>query len=301
MPTKHILLAILVAALWGCNFIFVKMGMQEIPPLFLCALRFLLVSIPAIFFIPWPKNSFKIVALYGIIMFACQFAFIFMGIAFGIPAGMAALLTQTAVFFSIFFAAVFIGEIPTIWQTTGALLSFSGIALAATHIDSNMTLAGFLLVIAGAAASGFGNFMTRKLGHVNMPTLVSWGCLFSFPPLLMLSLFLEGSEQILFSLHHLSWLTLISLLYIVYMSTWLGYGIWCWLLGRYPVSAVVPFSVLIPVFAMVGSSLFLGENFESWKITVSGLVMTGLCVNLLVPRLITKRKDAEFKLNPSEV
>src|SRR5579862_883469 len=135
MPIQHILLAILVALLWGCNFIFVKLGVQEIPPLFLCAVRFLIASVPAIFFARLPKNALKLVVLYGLIMFALQFSLIFMGIAVGMPAGMASLLLQTSVFFSIFFAAIFIREIPTRWQMTGALLSFSGVMLAATHID----------------------------------------------------------------------------------------------------------------------------------------------------------------------
>lgn len=300
MPFKHILLAILVAAVWGCNFIFVKLGVHEIPPLFLCAVRFFLASVPAIFFIHRPSTSFKMVVLYGLIMFALQFSLIFTGIAVGMTAGMASLLLQTAVFFSIFFAAVFIREIPTIWQMMGALLSFSGVALAATHLDSNMTLAGFLFVIAGAVASGLGNLITRKLGHVNIVTLVSWGSLFAFPPILLLSLLVEGPEQILYASHNFSWLALISLLYIVYMSTWVGYGTWSFLLGRYPVSTVVPFSLLIPVFAMLGSTLFLGESFDPWKIAVSGLVIAGLCVSLLVPRLIARRKNIEFSLNLSE-
>jgi O-acetylserine/cysteine efflux transporter len=294
MPLKHILLATLVAAVWGCNFIFVKLGVHEIPPLFLCAVRFFLASVPAIFFIRWPNTTFKMVALYGLVMFALQFTLIFSGMAVGMTAGMASLLTQTAVFFSIFFAAIWLQEIPTIWQMMGALLSFSGIALAAAHLDSNMTLAGFLLVIAGGAAMGMGNLVTRKLGNVNMISLVVWGSLIAFPPLLIFSLLVEGPERILYAAHHFSWVAIISLLYIVYMSTWVGYGTWSWLIGRYQVSAVVPFSLLVPVFAILGSILFLGESFERWKLTVSGLVIAGLCVNLLVPRFITKRKDIEL-------
>jgi len=290
MPIQHILLAILVAAVWGCNFIFVKLGVHEMPPLFLCALRFFLASVPAIFFIRWPTHAFKMVALYGIVMFALQFSLLFTGMAVGMTAGMAGLLSQTAVFFSIFFAAIFIGEIPTIWQIMGALLSFTGIALAATHLDGSMTVAGFLLVIAGAACLGLGNLIARKLGHISTATLVGWGSLIAFPPLLIVSLLIEGPEHILSSLHHFSWLVLISLLYIVYISTWVGYGAWSWLLGRYPVSLVVPFALLVPVFAMLCSIVFLNESFEPWKMTVTGLVIAGLCINSLVPRLIRKKK-----------
>lgn len=293
MPLKHILLAILVSAVWGCNFIFVKLGVHEIPPLFLCAFRFFLASFPAIFFIRIPRTSFKLIASYGLIMFALQFALIFTGIAVGMTAGMASLLSQTTVFFSIIFAAILLSEMPTIWQIAGALISLSGIALAAMHIDSNMTLAGFLLVIAGAIAAGLGNLITRKLGHIHTSSLVAWGSLIAFLPLLICSYVVEGPKQMLYATNHVSWLVVISLMYIVYISTWVGYGTWSWLLGRYPVSTVVPFSLLIPVFAMLGSTIFLHESFEPWKMMASVLVIGGLCVNLLVPRLIAKRKYLE--------
>ena len=135
MPIQHILLAILVAAIWGCNFIFVKLGVHEVPPLFLCSIRFFLVTVPAIFFLPRPKNAFKVVALYGLIMFALQFALIFTGLSVGMTAGMAALLLQTGVFFSIIFAALLNNEMPTLWQLAGSLLSFSGIVFSALHIN----------------------------------------------------------------------------------------------------------------------------------------------------------------------
>src|SRR3990167_2356086 len=123
-----------------------------------------------------------------------------------------------------------------------------------------------------------------------MISLVAWGSIISFPPLLILSYVMEGSAQILYAIQHFSWLSLIALLYITYMSTWIGYGVWGWLLSRYPVATVVPFTLLVPVFAMLGSMVFMGESFEPWKITVSGLVIAGLCVNFLVPRFIARKK-----------
>lgn len=297
MPIQHILLAILVAAIWGFNFIFVKLGVHEIPPLFLCAVRFLMVTIPAIFFIPRPTNSFRIVASYGLIMFALQFALIFTSLAVGMTAGMASLLLQTGVFFSILFAAVFNSEIPTAWQIAGSLLSFSGIGLAALHLDGSMTLGGFLLVLAGAAAMGLGNLITRRLGTINIATLVTWSSLIAFPPLLTLSFLVEGPARIVNSLHHFKGMALVSLLYIVYISTWVGYGAWSWLLCRYRVSLVVQFTLLVPVFGMLGSSLFLGEHFETWKMIVAGLVIAGLGINLLGPRLFAQKKEFNLAEN----
>ncbi len=298
MPIQHILLAILVTAVWGCNFIFAKFGVHEVPPLFLCAIRFLIASVPAIFLVPFPKKSMPLIGLYGLVMFAMQFSFMFIGIALGMAAGMATLLSQTTVFFSIMFASLFIRETPTRWQILGALVSFFGVALAARHLNhTNMPLSGFLFVLAGAVSAGFGNLITRKLGHVNTATLISWGCFIAFPPLLLLSFLVEGTHQIVYSLHHVTWLGITSLAYMVYISTWVGYGTWSWLLGRYAVSTVVPFSLLIPVFAMICATVFLHETLEPWKLNVALLVILGLCVNLFVPRLILQIKGSKPALD----
>ena len=128
MPLKHILLALLVVVIWGVNFIFVKLSLDECSPLLLCALRFLLASVPAVFFIRPPAIPFKIVALYGMFMFAIQFSLLFLGMHVGMTPGMASLIMQVQVFFSLFFGAVFLNEKPNAWQIIGALVSFSGIS-----------------------------------------------------------------------------------------------------------------------------------------------------------------------------
>jgi len=153
-----------------------------------------------------------------------------------------------------------------------------------------MTLSGFLLVIAGAAAMGFGTLINKKLGRVNMLALVAWGSFISFIPLLVLSLYLEGPAQISYAIQHCSWLAVISLLYIVYMSTWVGYGLWGWLLSRHTVIKVVPFTMLTPVFALLGRAIYLDEKFEPWKMTVAGLVISGLLFNFLLPLLKPRAK-----------
>lgn len=288
MQIKHIILAVIVAAIWGCNFILVKIGVQEMPPLLLCALRFFFASVPAVFFIRRPAAPFKIVALYGLVMFALQFSLIFTSLSVGMTAGMASLIMQTQVFFSIFFAMVFLGERLAGRQILGALVAFAGIFLVAMHLDSNMTLSGFLLVISGAIVWGIGNLITKKIRTVNILALIAWGSLTACLPLLFASFLIEGREKIVYSLQHFSWLTVISLTYIVFASTWVGYGLWNSLLNRYPVTTVVPFTLLIPIFGILSSVLILGESIETWKIIASVLVIMGLCINLLGSRFSAK-------------
>src|SRR5580704_2260691 len=144
MPISHLLLTLLVVVIWGLNFIFVKLGLQEFSPLLLCTLRFFLSSIPVVFFVKPPAGvPFRIVVLYGLVMFALQFALIFIGMYVGMTSGMASLIMQVQVFFSMFFAVIFLGEQPSIAQIVGALVAFMGIGVVAMHFDTNVSLLGF--------------------------------------------------------------------------------------------------------------------------------------------------------------
>lgn len=289
MPIKHFLLALLVVFIWGFNFLFIKWSLEEISPLLLCAIRFLMASIPAIFFIKPPAVSFRTVALYGFFTFALQFSLLFIGMHAGVTPGMASLILQIQIFFSMFFAAAVLGEIPHVWQILGALISFSGIAVVAMHIDNNQSILGFILIIAAAASWGFGNLITRKNNKINMIALVVWGSFIAFFPTMLFSLLMEGPSSVVYTYHHLSWVGITSVAYIVYASTWIGYGVWNWLLGRYSVGVVVPFTLLVPIIGVISSALILGEPLPLWKLIAGALVVAGLCINLFGARLFSKK------------
>lgn len=289
MPFHHFLLALLVALIWGMNFIFLKLALTEIPPLFLCALRFFLSSIPAIFFIRIPNIPFKKIATYGLVMFALQFGLLFIGMNFGMMAGMASLIAQMQVFFSIFFAYLWLSEVPNGSQILGSIISFCGIFVVGMHFDNeSVSLIGFVLILSAALTWGIGNTMTRQMKHINMLGLIVWGSFIAAFPLLILSFLFEGKSAIENTLTTTTITGFGSLLYIVYASTWIGYGTWNFLVSRYPVSVIAPFTLLVPITAMLGSILFLGEKLTDWKILACFLVITGLCISLLGKRFSEK-------------
>lgn len=285
MSILHAFLALIVATIWGINFIFVKLGLQEISPLFLCSLRFFLSSVPLIFFIKPPAVSFKLVVQYGTIMFALQFAMLFLGLAVGMTSGMASLIMQAQVFFSMFFAAIFLGERSHVWQIIGALVSFFGISLVALHIDASISFWGILCVLASAAAWGYGNLITKKMMQINMISLIVWGSFVACLPMFLFTLLFEGPGSMIYSYLHITSTGIVSLMYIVYVSTWLGYGIWNWLIGRYPVGKIVPFSLLVPIVGMLSSVIIFDEPMQEWKLISACLVLTGLCINLFGQRM----------------
>lgn len=290
MPISHLLLALLVVVIWGVNFLFVSVALNEIPPLLLCAVRFLLTSVPAILFFKLPRGSFKMVALYGLVMFALQFSLLFIGMNAGMPPGMASLIMQVQVFFSMFFAATMLDEKPYSWQLLGALVSFIGIAIVAMHFDQTVTYMGFIFILAAAATWGFGNLMTKKLTHIKTIPLVIWGSFFACFPMFLLSFLVEGLDVIQSTYQDLTWLGMSAVFYIVGASTWIAYVAWTWLVSRYPVGIVVPFTLLVPIVGLICSVIFLGEPLQFWKLLAGILVVGGLCINLLGSRFFLAKQ-----------
>lgn len=292
MPVHHIALALLVVAIWGCNFVATKIGLREIPPLQLCAIRFLFAALPAALIVPCPAAPFGRILAFGWVMFTLQFALLFSGMSAGASAGLSSLLLQTQAFFTVALAVAFVGERPSFWQMGGGLLSCSGIAVAAVHTGGDLSGLGLALILAAAAAWGVGNLMTKRLGKVDTLGLVVWGSLCAWPPLMLLSLLLEAEAWNPGHFGQLSWSALGAVAYIIYPSTLLGYVGWSWLLKHYPATTVAPFTLMVPIFGFTGSALALGEAIQGWKISAALLILAGLCINLFGARQI-RRADAE--------
>ncbi len=291
MSLFHLALILLLVLVWGFNFVVIRVGLDGMPPVFLAFARFFLACFPAIFFFKRPSAPFRRVALYSLLIFALQFALFFIGMGLGVPPGLASIVMQVHVFFSLLFATLLFHEKIKPWQILGGLISFLGIGYVGINLEGSVSLPGFFLVIMAAACWGTGSAISKTLGKVNMVSLVVWGSLIAWPPLLVLSLFLEGPGQIAYSLIHISWTSVGTLLYLTYLSTLFGYGLWSWLIHHHPLSTVAPFTLLVPVVAMLSSALVLGEPLQSWKITASALVIGGLFINFLGSCLFTKKKD----------
>lgn len=289
MKLTHFLMAILLAMIWGMNFIFVRIDLDQMSPFMLCAIRFTLASMPFVFFIKPPKLHFKWVMAYGMVMFVLQFLLLFIGVKAGMSPGMASFVMQVQIFFTMLFAALLWKEIPSFWQIAGGLIAFLGIGLIAYNLGGSMTMLGFLCVLGSAAAWAFGNVITKTIGKVNIISLLVWGSFVSSIPMILMAFIIDGPHEILASFHRLNWQSMGAILFIVYVATWCGYGIWSWLLREYTVSKIAPFTMLIPIFGILSSVIILGEPLQSWKIFAGMLVIGGLGVNLLGAQLFTRR------------
>lgn len=285
MPLKDVLLALVVIAVWGLNFVVIKIGLQGVPPLLLGALRFLLVLFPAVFFIPRPRLPWRWLLAYGMTISLGQFAFLFYAMSAGMPAGLASLVLQAQAFFTLLFAVPLLGERVRAGQLLGLLVAAAGLTLIGLRSGPGMTLAGFALTLCAASMWALGNIVTRRIGKVDILGLVVWGALVPPLPFLALSLWLEGPATLERAILGLDLQSLLAIVYLAFAATMLGYGLWGRLLSRYPASQVAPFSLLVPVVGLSASALLLGERLDIQQGAGVGLVLAGLLVNLYGARL----------------
>jgi O-acetylserine/cysteine efflux transporter len=282
-------LGLLVVFFWGTNFVVVRWGLGSLPPLLMAAIRFALVLLPAIFFLKKPNVSWASLALYGICVGTGQFGLLYIAMDGFISPGVASVVMQMQVFFTIAVAAQRNGEKPGAHQLLGLVPAAAGLGVILMHNGQDITLPGLALVLGGAVCWAISNQTTREAAHqaalrgtpMNPLAYVVWASLFAMPGLLLASLLLEGPSRILQSVSTSSWVIWPTLVWQSAANTLFGYTVWAWLLARYPAATVAPMSLLVPVFGMGASVLVLFEPLPAWKIIACLLIMAGLAVNLL--------------------
>lgn len=289
MAPRDILLALAVVLVWGTNFVAVKWGVAEVPPLLLSALRYVVAVIPVILFVRRPQVSLWLLVAYGMTVGVGQFAFLFSAIKLGMPAGLSSLVLQIQVFFSIGLAVLFLRERPSPSSLLGAVIAFAGIGVIAVERLQGAVLVPLLMTLAAAASWSVGNIVSKLVGRIDMLSFVVWSCLVPPIPLLLLSLLIEGPGAYQEAIASITWRGGGSLLFTAWLSTIFGYGAWNLLFSRYPASTVVPFALLVPIVGIGSSALLLGERITGLEAIGSILVFAGLLLNVFGPRLMAQR------------
>ncbi|WP_300345637.1 EamA family transporter [Nesterenkonia sp.] len=280
MPIRHVLLAVVVAVLWGVNFVAIHFALEQFPPLFLVALRFAVLALPALLFVPWAGVKIRYLIGYGLGFGTLQFFGLFLGMAAGFPAGLASLVLQASAPFTVLLGALLLREQITGRRAVGVAVAVTGLAVVGISRGSLDGWGPFLLVVLGAFGWALGNLASRKAQTDKPLALVMWMTVVPPLPMLALSLMVEGPETIgeamtsSLSADALpSWL---GFVYLVLMGTVVGAGIWVWLMRRHPAGAVAPFSMLVPIFGVLAAWLVLGQ-VPSWLELAGGaLVIWGV-------------------------
>ncbi|QHM73179.1 EamA family transporter [Mixta intestinalis] len=295
MTIKDLLLALCVVVAWGVNFVVIKVGLHGMPPFLLAALRFSLVALPAIFFVPPPRIPLRWLVLYGLTISFGQFGFLFLAINLGMPAGLASLVLQAQAFFTLLLGALLLAESLKWHHMAGIAIAAGGMFLLATSghgSAASITMTTMLLTLAAALCWGMGNITNKVImrrGNVPIMSLVVWSALVPIAPFFLCSWLFEGREAIVHSLTQITLSTVLVVVYLAFIATIVGYAIWGTLLGRYETWRVAPLSLLVPVVGILSAALLLGERLSLQQVVGAAVIVLGLLMNMFGGRLTSWR------------
>ncbi len=282
MKPLHVALAILVAVIWGIAFVVSKIGLESFTPPQLTALRFIVAAIAALW-LPRPAISWKALISIGLTVFTGQFLLQFFGIASGMPAGLTAVVVQTQALFTVLFAALVMGDKPSIRQVLGMLTAFIGLAMIGFTLGTAIPVAAFALTLGSAISWAIGNVLVKRLPKVDMLHLMVWTSLVPPIPALAISFVMDGSGSLFTAMSNASWLAVFAPIYLGLLASVFAYAVWGSLLQRYPAGAVAPFALLAPAVGAIASSLIYGENFGPMRLAGIASMLVGLAI-VVLPR-----------------
>ena len=282
MPIRHRLLAVAVAVLWGVNFLAIHGSLEQFPPFLLATLRWTVLAVPALLFIPRPAVPWRWILLYGLGFGILQFTFLYWGMAAEMPAGLASLVLQSSAPFTVVLGALFVRERLTPARVVGVAVAAFGLAVVGSQ-QGGSAWWPFVLTVLGGLGWAFGNLAMRQARPERPFHLVMWMSVVPPLPMFLLSWLVEGPSRIAGSFTDLTsrtgLLAVGGLVYTCLLATVVGTGIWTWLMARHPASTVAPFSMLVPITGLTTAWLVLGEQPSlvegvGCAVVVAGVLLT---------------------------
>jgi O-acetylserine/cysteine efflux transporter len=288
MRPRDSALAVLVALIWGTNFVAIRTGLDSVPPLLFLAVRFVVVCVPAVFLVRRPELPWRDLALIGLFTSLGQFALMYIALHLGMPPGLSSLVLQAQVLLTVVIAAFWLRERPSLPQRLGVALGGAGLVVIAVGRGLAAPVVPLLVLVLAAVSWAVGNVLTRRAGALTGPSaglgVTVWSGLVVPLPALALSFVIEGPQAIGAALTHVPWSAVLSTAYTAYLSSLLGYGIWNTLLSRHPVARVTPFAMLVPVFGIAAAALAYGERPTVLEAVGGAVLLAGVAVAVLRPR-----------------
>lgn len=293
MKPFELLLALAVVFVWGTNFVVIKIGLQDFPPLLFATLRFGLAALPWMFFIKRPPIAWRYLVAFGLFLGVGQFGLLFIAMRADISPGLASLVIQLQVFFTVGLSVWLFREHIHARNLAGLALAVAGLAIIGMHVDATTTVKGLALVLLAALCWAGANLTVkaanRAHGPMNVLGFMIWSSLFAVPPLAVLAWAVEGGEAVTTALAQAGPGAWAAVLWQSLGNTLFGFGIWNWLLARHSAAVFTPTALLVPVFGLGASSIVLNEPMYGWKLLAAGLIVAGLAVNMFGGMMSTGR------------
>lgn len=284
---RDLALVLLIVLVWAVNFLTSAIGLREIPPLLFTALRFGLLLLPLLLLMkkPSPGQWPRLVAVslcIGVVHFSLSFLALKLAGDLSSPA----IVLQSYVPMTTLLAWWLLGE-KVGWRTSSAIaLSFLGVLVLGLDPHVLQKPAALVAMLISAFALAVGTVLMKGLRGLDVYSQQGWMGVFSLPPLLALSAWLEPGA--IAALPQASWLAWMGAAFAAYASSLLGHGLYYWLVQRHPVAQITPWLLLVPVFAMALGVLFWGDK-PGLRVLIGGaMVLGGVLVIALRAKVRTR-------------
>ena len=278
MNAKHVVMAFFIVVLWGLNFVALKIAVLSLPPIFLAGLRFLLISIPWIFFVEKPKVSKRQFITLPITLGVLQYSLLYYGMSTGLSAGLSAVILQTQSFFTVIMSTILIKEKPRLNEILGLLIGALGVMILLINNNGDFKIEAVLIILAAAISWGIANIQLKNLGNVNMVSFLIWISPFAAIVLFIISFILEYDLVLNIDFSNVEIKVFLSIFYTAYLSTVIGFTMWQYLLNKYKSIQITPYGLLVPVTGSIFGYIILSEVLEIYQIIAGIVIIIGLMV-----------------------
>lgn len=278
MNAKHVVMAFFIVVLWGLNFVALKIAVLSLPPIFLAGFRFLLISIPWIFFVEKPKVSKKQFITLPITLGVLQYSLLYYGMSTGLSAGLSAVILQTQSFFTVIMSTILIKEKPRLNEILGLLIGALGVIILLINNNGDFKIESVLIILAAAISWGIANIQLKNLGNVNMVSFLIWISPFAAIVLFIISFILEYDLVLNIDFSNVEIKVFLSIFYTAYLSTVIGFTMWQYLLNKYKSVQITPYGLLVPVTGSIFGYIILSEVLEIYQIIAGIVIIIGLMV-----------------------
>jgi len=270
MPVRDFILAISVPLLWGVGFVITKPGMEQFPPMLINGLRWSLTGLILAWWFPIPRKYLKQILFISIIGCTIQYSLTFSGLNI-LDASSAVLFVQCEVPFGVLIAFLFLNEKPSSKNLIGLVVAFVGLVILSGAPNLQGKYLGVILVLGGAFTWALGQIFAKPVSEkLDGIVLTAWLGIFAGPQLIIASQILEG--DVLNHIRSADYRAWLIVLYLAIFMNALGYSIWYYVLGRYPINKILPVMLLLPITGVITAVLFLGER-PGIKVYIGGLII----------------------------
>jgi drug/metabolite transporter (DMT)-like permease len=298
---------LILCGIWGSTWLFIKLGLADLPPFTFAGIRFVLASLILGLMIfargvRWPRTraEWTLIAVSGALQFALNYGLVFWGEQY-ISSGLAAVLQSTFPVFGFLIAHMYLPyERMTTAKLIGVLLGFCGVVVIFSDqlsIAGQMALLGSVALVASAFFGSYSNVLVKAYGQKIDPQVLAAGQMIcGFPPLLILGLLTEGNPF----RFHWTWMAVMSLAYLVIVGSVVAFALYYWLVRHMDVTNTMLIALVTPVVAVILGMIVLHEKLN-WRLFAGGAcIISGIGLIILQKQKRTSRARAREKEAPAE-